>query len=224
MKTLIKTTLAAAVATSISTSANAIAVSGKVTAMQSFFSHGIEILGEPQSTFNGMTIGGDTVTGLTLSGDMVGYTAGAWISISWNLTNGMRQGVNGAGGTIFEGGTISYATSTDGGVTYMPFDTIDASVTHLPFLAGDNGFLFDAPSQTTAGFVVDDAGYGTLPGLWDGVLFSESFNNAVGTITLFEIRNGIFMEGYVAPVPVPAAAWLFGSALLGLVGARRRAA
>jgi hypothetical protein len=30
--------------------------------------------------------------------------------------------------------------------------------------------------------------------------------------------------GQEAPVPVPAAAWLFGSALAGLVGFRRRAA
>lgn len=223
MKTMTKVILSAAVATSVSTGANAIAVSGTVTALQLAVSgSGFELMGGPQATFNGMTIGGDTVTGLTLSGDMVGYAAGTWIGISWNLTNGMRQGVNGAGGTIFEGGTISYTTSTDGGITYTPFDTLDASVTHLPFLAGDNGFMFPAPTQTTAGFVVDDAGYGTLPGLWDLVVLSPSFNNAVGTFTLFGQSVGVFMEGSVAPVPVPAAAWLFGSALLGLAGLKRK--
>ena len=34
--------------------------------------------------------------------------------------------------------------------------------------------------------------------------------------------NVAYFEEYIVPVPVPAAAWLFGSALIGLVGIKRK--
>lgn len=221
MKTLTKMTLATAVAATLSTGANAVAVSGTVTAAQVTVA-ATDYMGHPNASFTGLAIGGDTVTGLTLTGDMIGYGAGTYIAMSWNLTDGMRQGPNGTGGTIFQGGTLTLTTSTDGGVTYYPFTTIDASVSSIPFLAGQDGHYAPMPTQTTAGLVVDDAGYGTLPGIWDLIFFGAGWNNAVGTMNIAGGTIGFFMEGSVAPVPVPAAAWLFGSALLGLAGMSRK--
>lgn len=220
MKHMTKMALAAAVAAGVSAGAHAVPVSGTVTALQMTLGT-VDILADPNSTFNPLTIGGDTVTGMTMSGYMVAYTAGTYVGITWDLTNGMRQGVNGSGGTIFEGGTIEITTSTDG-VNFVAFDTVDASQTNLPFLAGVDGHIAPMPTQTTAGFIVDDNGYGTLPGLWDLAFFGVGFNNAAGKLSLFGNASGIFMEGSIAPVPVPAAAWLFGSALVGLAGVGRR--
>lgn len=221
MKIMTKMALAAAVAASVSNGANAIPVTGTVTGMQMTVGSS-DLFGDPNAEFTPLAIGGDTVTGLTLSGDSVLYTGGTFIGLSWNLTDGIRQGVNGAGGTIFYGGNIAITTSTDGGATYNPFDTIDASMTAIPFLAGVDGPIAPAPTQTTAGLVVDDAGYGTLPGFWDLTFYGAGWNAAAGALTLFGNTGGIFMEGSVAPVPVPAAAWLFGSALLGLGCVKRR--
>lgn len=224
MKTITKLTLAAAVAAGVSTGASAASVYGQVTAIQIMLGS-TDLMADPNSSFYGMDIGGDTLTGLTLTGDMVAYTAGTHIGLSWNLTDGVRQGVNGTGGTLFTGGTIAISTSTDGGIVYTPFDTIDVSVTNIPFLAGQDGHIISCGgvpySQCTQGFVIDDQGEGTLPGLWDQTIFGDGFDNAVGTLNLFGNTAGIFMQGGAYYVPVPAAGWLFGSALLGLAGMRR---
>lgn len=218
-----KLALAAAVAATVSAGANAVAVDSNITGMQMTLGT-TDLLAAP-GYVTSIAIGGDTVTGLTMTGDMTAFTAGTYVYIDMQLTDGIRQGVNGAGGTIFTSGYIYISTSTDGGVTINPFDTVDASVTNLPFLAGDNGHIAPAPTQTTAGLVIDDAGYGTLPGLWDLVFFGSGFNNAAGKLALFGNASGIFLEGEVfaaSAVPVPAAAWLFGSALLGLAGVGRK--
>ena len=78
---------------------------------------------------------------------------------------------------------------------------------------------------------------------FSGVTFSATqvvLNNAAGGLILFENINSLSIQnindngvtdGYdlafhvVSTVPVPAAVWLFGSGLLGLIGfARRKAA
>ncbi|WP_424206737.1 VPLPA-CTERM sorting domain-containing protein [Sulfuricaulis sp.] len=42
----------------------------------------------------------------------------------------------------------------------------------------------------------------------------------------FNIHTSMFtggeIRGFLAPVPIPAAAWLFGSGLLGLIGVAQR--
>lgn len=220
MKTITKMTMAAAVAASVSTAANAVPVSmyQQVTDMQIVL--GSSNLLAPPGSVSYMDIGGDTVTGITLTGLTTGYVANTYVSLEWNLTDGIRQGVNGAGGTVFEGGYLYVSTSTDGGATYIPFDTVDASVTNIPFLSGQDGHYYPAPTQTTGGLVIDDSGYITTQGLWDLAFYGSGWNAAVASVTLFGQSFGVFME--VSDVPVPAAAWLFGSALLGLAGLGRK--
>ncbi len=71
---------------------------------------------------------------------------------------------------------------------------------------------------------------GTTPtgGFLDITTFSPSFGIFIPIS--FDLTAGTFLatsplgdaSGTFAPIPIPAAAWLFGSALLGLLGVRRR--
>jgi len=65
-----------------------------------------------------------------------------------------------------------------------------------------------------------------------GTFGSGSFSALLSALSTGDFRIGLHVQGitgndgfsdsYVNTVPVPAAAWLFGSALLGLIAARRR--
>jgi hypothetical protein len=54
-----------------------------------------------------------------------------------------------------------------------------------------------------------------------GTLTSPGFDDTPGTF-LYNQTNGTYSAVSVAEVPIPAAAWLFGSALLGFAGISRR--
>ena len=84
----------------------------------------------------------------------------------------------------------------------------------------DSGLGFQNP-----GFIVEQDGpldgspiVITMPG------FAGSTQPAVGNTAPYDFDVATMMGGSITlqPVPVPAAAWLFGSALLGLVGVRRK--
>lgn len=63
------------------------------------------------------------------------------------------------------------------------------------------------------------AGYGADDGIGGVPMTSSAFSNHNGN---FDIMSVTFQSYVTAPVPVPAAVWLFGSGLLGLVGIARR--
>jgi hypothetical protein len=216
-----KLLLAAAVAATVSTGAQAVGVTSNVTGAQLFLGFG-DVL-QTGGVTAPITIGGDTVTGITFGGQAV-FNSGPDVRITFDLQDGARQGANGAGGTVFSGGTINIETDTGAGFT--SYAVVDASVDNIAFLSGVDGHLQPVPTQTTAGLVIDDAGNGTLGGLWDAAFFGTNFNNAISAVSLFGNSAGLFLEGSVsaAPsaVPVPAAAWLFGSALVGLAGIGRK--
>jgi hypothetical protein len=167
---------------------------------------------------------------MTLSGFM-GFTRnGVPVRFVFDLEDGdYSQGA----GITFRGGSIVVELQSDS--NWIPYDTIDAEVTSVGLLAGRPGHMvWGAPDQVTAGIVRNE-----LPGLWDGEIGSSGFNRGVGIITFLGINSGLYLQGHIgvglpdqpdyllfgAPeVPVPAAAWLFGSALVGLAGLRRRRA
>lgn len=67
------------------------------------------------------------------------------------------------------------------------------------------------------GWVKEDAAVPSFASLWDNV-----YNSEVRIGLLGDAAAGIDNYKAVGPVPVPAAVWLFGSGLLGLIGIARR--
>lgn len=234
-----KLLIATAVAASLATGAHAAVydVSSNITGLNLYAFGNTDLMtAEAPGYFTGLQFGGTATdaddngsidsSAVTLVGE-VGFTAaGQQIRLTFNLSNGtytVGQGVNFTGGTV----QVDVNTATSG---WIPFSTVDAATTNLPFLAGQPGHWADEhPEQTTAGLLLAP-GTTNLPGLWDGVVGSAGFNNAVSSLILLGTSSGMYMDGTVTltaqpvtpEVPVPAAAWMFGSAVVGLAGAARK--
>jgi len=145
-------------------------------------------------------------------------------------------------GTVFQGGLITIATDTGGtgpgGIAGMQrYADLYASTINIPFLGCGVSPIFaigcGESGQGASGLTIGDLvgaeiGVGAtfaLPGVWPGLWAgSPFFEQAVGTVQLFDSQVGIYVAGdlTLTAVPVPAAAWLFGSALVGLAGIKRR--
>lgn len=81
-----------------------------------------------------------------------------------------------------------------------------------------NGLTFDMGNTDTQGAA------GEILTAWTvgaNTSFGPNVKAAFGTWDL-DLASGVLSYAAVAEVPIPAAAWLFGSALLGLTGAARR--
>jgi hypothetical protein len=104
-----------------------------------------------------------------------------------------------------------------------------------PNLPGGN--LIDPPFVATAGFLAESdpppPHNGVRPGEWLDVIFAlnGTYSDVIDELTDGRLRIGMHViafssggsESFVNnPVPVPAAVWLLGSGLLGLVGVARR--
>jgi hypothetical protein len=226
-----KLLLATAIAASVATGANAATtynVTSNITNIQLWLpSPSTELMtSEPGGSFTGLQFGGQAFdanddgiidsSSLTMTG-VVNFTAA---TLPIRLTFDINNGTYSANGTTFTGGTIQVdAYTTEAG--WQAFSTIDASATNLPFLAGQAGHL---GTNSTAGLLLAP-GTTALPGLWDGQQPSGvGIDNAVSALTLLGNTSGMYLDGTITltPVPVPAAAWLFGSAMLGLAGVSRK--
>lgn len=111
----------------------------------------------------------------------------------------------------------------------------------------DNANPSNVPGGNTIGFTADFSGDSDTPGITkNGVNASGEWVSFLGTLSggntfsdlIAALSTGTFRiamhvqaigakggsDGYVSAVPLPAAAWLFGSALLGFIGlsSRRR--
>ena len=126
--------------------------------------------------------------------------------------------------------------------TLLGISSIDNSDTGVQFSEGANpGHL--PGYNATASFSADNdpgAGNGVQAGEYLGITFDllegVTFADAVAALSTGDLVVGIHAQGLgaglddrysesminVSPVPVPAAAWLFGLGLLGLVGVARR--
>lgn len=137
-----------------------------------------------------------------LTGGALNPIAGGSFDLSASIDN---TGVL-SGGTLAIGGTIAglgfnSGTLLTGNLTAFGFDA----------LGGDPlEFLFTATSGDALGL------YSGLGGIiLSGTGFGGSFNSDFASAAFSAMAD-------VGVVPVPAAVWLFGSALLGLIGYNRR--
>lgn len=143
------------------------------------------------------------------------------------------EGVYFDDGTLLEIASLIDADEGSGGDTGVDFTAGTASPPELP---GGNtitpafittaGFLADSDPAVSLNGVNPGESLGVVFDLITGVTFADTVN-ALGT----DLRIGIHViafdsggsESFVNTlVPVPAAVWLFGSGLLGLVGVARR--
>jgi hypothetical protein len=244
-KMLLGTVIGAALATTLSTSADAASTAGvysNITNIQLWIGQSDAMTAEAPGSFSGLQFGGMAYdidddgyvdsADLTLTG-LINFTVNALpVQLTLNLAGGNY--VQGSGITFTAGDIGIEFGTTDG---WVPYGAIDASIDNLGFLANQPGHLAGAfPAQTTAGIVRD-----ALPGLWDGEIGSFGFDRAAGSFELLGQYVGFYMQGEIKTgfsneewsegmrfgpqeVPVPGAAWLFGSALAGLAGWRRRRA
>ena len=237
MKKLAIAAAVAAAALSLQSNAAQYNVSSNITGTQLFLSFqdamtganasfDLAIGGTMDIDLDGM--GGYTVnsSNLTYTGNQV-FNAGPNVRLTYDLGSGSYQ--NGVGVT-FTSGSIVIENDTGAGWEY--YNTVDVAVNNIKFTNDGNGHLgAGAGNQGRAGLILENGtlnGDGSidiaLPGLWDGQFFGVGFNSAASAVTLFGNSAGVWLEGTVnaSAVPVPAAAWLFGSALMGLAGVARR--
>jgi hypothetical protein len=117
-------------------------------------------------------------------------------------------------GGILTGGMLSI-TGTSG--SYVSGTLLTGTMTKLGYANNGSGVLEFAFNATGG----DLAPFYTLPGFGGGIILSVSgyddndFNESFARTDFNTFAN-------VGVVPIPAAAWLFGSALLGLFGVARR--
>jgi hypothetical protein len=226
-----KLLIATAVAATMATGAQAATlynVSSDITAVGLYLGD-IDLMTAEPGSFQAIQFGGTALdtddngsidsASLTLTGEHRFVVNQLPIRLTYSLDSGGY--VPGTGVTFIGGGILIEVETTDG---YIPYGTIDAATTNLPFVANVPGhWAATYPNQTTTGLQLAP-GTTALPGLWDQIAESSSFNNGVSALFLLEQNAGMFLEGTITltPVPVPAAAWLFGSAVLGLAGASRK--
>lgn len=233
-----KLMLASAVAVAFSGVANAATydVSSNITGVQLFLGWD-DLLGfAPGGYFSGLQFGGTATdvdndgmidsANITMTGEIGFYLMTLPVRITFDLGSG---GYVAGQGTTFVSGTLQADVySTSGWISY---GTVDASITNLPFLAGQPGHVGDGP-QTSAGLLLVP-GTHALPGLWNGFANGAGWDSAAAVFTLFGQTEGLFLDGTITltqviprlemtAVPVPAGVWLFGSGLIGLMGVRRK--
>jgi len=150
-----------------------------------------------------------------------------------NNRNGLQEGIA-TGSFIYDAdsgmfSSITLTTSAEspsGGLTFTQFE-ID-SIAGLVFsqigapseISGTNLVLSNIhlTDLTNAGGILDQSG-GFLP--WGSMAEAScSFNCESLVAVLSNWGTGASLIG--APIPIPAAVWLFGSGLIGLIGVARR--
>lgn len=154
-----------------------------------------------------------TVDGSLIVGGAYTATGGAGLSDATDVSLGT---VFANGGTGDVDGTVDFLTPAGTGST-LSLDTF-TPVTNFFTVGGWtlNLGTLTIVDQTAA--TLNLAGMGTLTGNgFDATDVNWSFSSSSVTSYSMTVSS-------VSPVPVPAAVWLFGSGLLGLVGIARRKA
>jgi len=119
-----------------------------------------------------------------------------------------------------DGGHVVFSDNMDGSWDAEVFDMNNASGGSITLLGGDANFELGI-SWNGGGLYWGDTG-SSIQSSPDTYLIV--FDGLVQTPDGPRRRSGSTLAVDLAPIPVPAAVWLFGSGLLGLVGVARRRA
>lgn len=142
------------------------------------------------------------------------YTMTATVGVSPAIASGLMRGSVGLTLTDNDGNGASLANATGASVYKALIDGNSART------LWDNPFSFSVLAIDGTGTTNTKFGFPTREGA------PESVDTAIGitiSFTLSPQDSVAFTSNFdVVPVPLPAAAWLFGSGLLGLAAAARR--
>lgn len=161
-------------------------------------------LGSAQAALVNFTLTGETI--YADAGNLFGLSNGSLITVAGTFDDSVLIG--GLGTVYFDpdnsgntftitAGNFSYTNADDDSYAFGGYPTLDFSGGPLPTLDFWHTGSTDFISQI-----------GQFDG-YDGI-------TSPGTV------SGVWTQFEMTPVPVPAAVWLFGSGLLGLVGIARR--
>ena len=174
-----------------------------------------EIYGTAQDTNNDGSI---DQSNINFDGQVTFNAANVDIRITFALTDG-NYSTTGNIGTSFHSGSILIETLNNG--IYEEFEV--ANFTENTPFSMQQSTNYGVAGQPTAGLTLTP-GSNNLPGLWDGIYGGQGFNNALSGFSLFATNGALYTAGTITveEVPIPAAGWLFGCALLGLAQAKRK--
>lgn len=165
-------------------------------------------------------------------GLMLGAGAAQAALVNFTLTGdvdlladaGNSYGLN-MGDTISATGTFDDAVLISG-TGIVSFG--DGSGNSLTLNVGSEPFVASDDSNYGSGYPQLSLNSGTFDGLNVSILFgaSSSFDSLNFWFDAYDdsgnLVSGTWTDFQMTPVPIPAAVWLFGSGLLGLVGIARR--
>ncbi|ARN73082.1 hypothetical protein [Oceanicoccus sagamiensis] len=172
------------------------------------------------------TVTYDDADGSVISNNLK-FNGGVTVDVGGELA---YAGFLNAGGDYVNGSGLTLNTGLfDATFGAYPEDMVDLTTTNLDFTVAsfwdgfgfvNPGFILETGAPITAGDIITL----TMPGYTHESGFNQI--NTVGNVSLFGEEAGMGMGGTltleVAAVPVPAAAWLFGSAIVGLAGIGRK--
>jgi len=176
---------------------------------------------------------------------LVGTANANLIELSWTTTASfLTSGIPGVDGeeittilTVDNGGTstISQSWTADDFVSYR-MEGFSGWWIESDFISSGSGSFStdDQGNVITAGSWISGTSTATITTSWSGVVNGRWWNNGFNPVVCSttdcvnatnveeNIIGSSWTASEVSAVPVPAAVWLFGSGLIGLIGVARR--
>jgi hypothetical protein len=163
------------------------------------------------------------------------YTAAAIPidDVNYNITLvADTSGIQNLGSGLYINPVISATITLTGADIQTLFNTPSVTGTFLLPLEmfADNGTIgfgvtgvSDLLNYIAQGTELDTYALSYLDPILGSIVFTDVFNTDIGDLAYNAAGvPGIVDHGFTAAVPIPAAVWLLGSGLIGLVGLRRR--